>query len=245
MADLAFSNPPRLQKSAADRSWLAVAMDHWIVFFAIGYGAFVILPFLAPVFMHLGWTTAGKLIYFAYSFLCHQLPERSYFLFGDRFTHPLAEIQAAWQVTNNPMILRQFIGITFMGWKVAWSDRMVSMYTSVWVFGIIWWVLRRRIGAFPWWGFVLLALPMALDGGAHFLSDFAGIGGQGFRDTNAWLAVLTNHAFSSTFYAGDAWGSFNSMMRLLTGILFGFGLVWFSFPYIEEALRPSPQQKPF
>ena len=63
------------------------------------------------------------------------------------------------------------------------------------------------------------------------LSDLAGIG-QGFRDTNLWLAFLTNNAFSASFYAGEALGSFNSWMRLVTGILAGLGIVWFIFPYV-------------
>jgi len=49
------------------------------------------------------------------------------------------------------------------------------------------------------------------------------------------LAILTNHIFPVTFYAGDPWGSFNSLMRLLTGISFGLGLVWFSFPYLDDS----------
>jgi hypothetical protein len=66
------------------------------------------------------------------------------------------------------------------------------------------------------------------------VSDLAGIG-QGFRDSNAWLAAITNQAFAPSFYAGDALGSFNAWMRLLTGILFGLGVVWFGFPYLDEA----------
>jgi len=80
----------------------------------------------------------------------------------------------------------------------------------------------------------LFLLPMALDGTSHLISDFWGIG-QGFRDTNLWLAILTNHLFPSSFYIGDAWGSFNSLMRLLTGLSFGLGLVWFGFPYLDDS----------
>ena len=32
-----------------------------------------------------------------------------------------------------------------MGWKVAWSDRMVSMFTSLWVFGIFWGFFKKKI----------------------------------------------------------------------------------------------------
>lgn len=75
-------------------------------------------------------------------------------------------------------------------------------------------------------------IPMAIDGISHFISDFAGLG-QGFRDSNAWLAALTNNAFPVTFYAGDTLGSVNSWLRLLTGVLFGFATVWFSFPFLN------------
>jgi uncharacterized membrane protein len=206
----------------------------WFVLFGVIAGGYVLLPFLAPVLMAIGWSGLGKAIYFIYSFLCHQLPERSYFLFGTKITYSLSEIQAAWQNTTNPLILRQFIGNPEMGWKVAWSDRMVSMFTSIWVFGLLWYPLRRKLPTLPLWGLALFLLPMALDGTTHFFSDIAGIG-QGFRDTNLWLGILTNHAFAPLFYAGDAWGSFNSLMRLLTGVLFGLGIVWFGFPYLNAS----------
>ncbi len=206
-------------------------------FFLIGYGLWVFLPFLAPVSMHLGWTAAGKALYFFYSFFCHQLPERSLFLFGSKGMYSLSEIQAAWQVTDNPLVLRQFIGNEYMGWKVAWSDRMISFYTSIWFFALIGFLLRRRIRPLPWWGYALFLLPLIVDGFSHWISDLAGIG-NGFRDTNVWLATLTRYSLPATFYAGDALGSFNSLMRWISGILAGAGLAWlflcFLFPPSER-----------
>ena len=183
--------------------------------------------------MHLNLDGLGKAVYFVYSFLCHQLPERSLFFFGPKTMYSLAEIQAAWQHTNNLFILRQFTGNSQLGWKVAWSDRMISMYGGLWVFGVVWGLLGKRAGRLPLWGLALLALPMTLDGGTHFLSDLT-VFGQGFRDTNTWLAIMTNHVFSASFYAGDALGSFNSWMRWLTGFLVSFGIVWWIFPYLDE-----------
>jgi len=208
--------------------------NHWFETFLIVYGAWVFIPFLAPFFMHVGWTSMGKAIYFVYSFFCHQLPERSFFFFGEKRMYSLAEIQAAWQNTTNPMILRQFTGNESMGWKIAWSDRMISFYTSVWLFAMIWFPFRKRVKPLPWWGLALLLPPIILDGGTHALSDLAGIG-LGFRDTNAWLAVLTNHTFPASFYAGDALGSFNSIMRFITGLLAGLAIGWLVFPYIFQA----------
>lgn len=194
------------------RSILHWTFAHWFSVFMIVYGAWVFMPFLAPVLMHTGLTGAGKAVYVVYSFFCHQLPERSLFLFGEKSMYSLAEIQSAWQNTTSPMILRQFTGNAAMGWKIAWSDRMISFYMSVWMFAGLWFPFRRRVKSLPWWGFALLIIPMVIDGGSHAISDLAGIG-QGFRDTNSWLAVLTNHSFPAGFYAGDALGSFNSLTR--------------------------------
>jgi len=209
-------------------NWLT---GHGLEIFLLVYGLWVVLPFLAPVLMDTGFTGAGTALYFFYSFFCHQLPERSLFLFGPKTMYPLTEIQNVWQNTSNPMVLRQFLGNETMGWKVAWSDRMISFYSSVWLFALVIWHFRQTVKPISWWGFALLLLPIILDGSTHMLSDLAGIG-RGFRDTNLWLALITNHAFSASFYAGDALGSFNSWMRLITGILAGLGIVWFVFPYI-------------
>lgn len=127
-----------------------------------------------------------------------------------------------------------------MGWKVAWSDRMVSMFTSLWIFGMAWGLFRKKLKPLPWWGLVLFLLPMAIDGTTHMISDFAGIG-SGFRDTNTWLAALTQQQFPTSFYAGDAWGSFNAWMRVASGIFFGIGIVWFGFPYLNVAFTNSAE----
>jgi uncharacterized membrane protein len=207
---------------------------NWFGIFLVIYGLWVFTPFLAPVFMQIGWTGAGRAVYFIYSFFCHQLPERSFFWFGEKVMYSLSEIQSAWQDTNNPMLLRKFIGNESMGWKVAWSDRMIWFYTSVWFFALLWHPLRRKIQPIAWWGLIILLLPIAVDGITHAVNDFAGIG-QGFRDTNTWLAELTNNALPATFYAGDALGSFNSIMRFITGLLAGLGIVWLAFPYMFQS----------
>jgi len=207
--------------------------SHWFLSFLFAYGIWVFTPFLAPFLMQAGWTGTGNVIYFVYSFFCHQLPERSFFLFGQKTMYSLAEIQAAWQETVNPMLLRQFIGNETTGWKIAWSDRMIWFYTSIWLFALIWYPFRCKVKPLFWWGVLLLLLPMMVDGGTHAISDFAGIG-QGFRDTNMWLATLTDHSLPGTFYAGDALGSFNSVMRFITGLLAGLGIVWIVFPYLYQ-----------
>lgn len=215
---------------------------YWLLLLTLLLGLWVGLPWLAPIFMKLGWTSAGNAVYLLYAPQCHQLPQRSFFLFGPETMYSLGEVQAAWQNTNNPLLLRQFTGSPALGWKVAWSDRMVAMYTSIVFFGWLYWPFRRRLRSLPLWAFALLLLPMVVDGGTHALSDVTSGIGSGFRDSNAWLVTLTNHVFPATFYAGDAWGSFNSWMRWLTGLLFGLGVVWLAYPFLHRSFNETAQQ---
>ena len=61
--------------------------------------------------------------------------------------------------------------------------------------------------------------------------------GQGFRNTNNWLSGLPHHNFSTNFYGGDTWGSFNAWMRLVTGVVFGLRTSWFLFPHLNDAFK--------
>ena len=210
--------------------WLS---NHWLLAFNVLWGAFVVLPWLAPVFMKIGLPGAGSAVYWVYQFFCHQLPERSFFLFGPQPMYAVSQIGAVWP-TADPNVLRQFTGNADFGWKVAYSDRMVAMYTAFWIASIAFATVRRRLQPLPLWGYALLILPMAIDGGTHFLSDLQGLY-TGFRYTNDWLARLTGGSFPAWFYVGDGLGSFNSWMRLLTGALFGIASVWLAFPYAEAA----------
>ncbi len=206
---------------------------HWLLIFTVISGLYAGLPWLAPVFMKIGWADAGRTIYTIYTTQCHQLPERSYFLFDGKPMYSLAEVQAIWQNTNNPHILRQFIGNQQLGWKVAWSDRMVSPHTTVFLGSLFYRLVRKQIKPLPIWGYTLLMLPMFIDVGTHMASDMAGIG-KGFRDSNVWLSALTGNSFPSWFYSGDGLGSFNSWMRLVTGVVFGISSVWLFYPYVEQ-----------
>jgi uncharacterized membrane protein len=237
------STPIAIRAPKRSEHWLYWFTDHWLLVFNLAWSVFVVAPWLAPVFMKLGATGVGNGLYWFYQFFCHQLPERSFFLFGPQPMYSMQQIGAIWP-TGDPNVLRQFIGNADLGWKVAYSDRMVSMYTGFWFASIGYAVLRRRVPPLPIWGYALLILPMALDGGTHFISDIqSGAAlGFGFRDSNAWLAQLTNNAFPAAFYAGDALGSFNSLMRLLTGALFGLASVWLAWPYADAAFNEVREQ---
>lgn len=216
---------------------------HWLPLVSLMLFIFMALPWLAPLFMEMGWTRAGNIIYMIYSVQCHQMPQRSFFLFGDKMMYSLPKIQSVWMDTVNPLELRRYVGDSVMGWKVAWSDRMVYMYGSILLFtAVLFLPLRNRLKSPPLPIFFLLLLPMAIDGISHFISDLAGGIGDGFRYHNVWLANLTNDTFPATFYAGDALGSFNSWMRLISGLCFGLAVVWFLYPHIQAGFADTTRQ---
>ncbi len=211
---------------------------HWLLIFIVFYGLFNLLPILAPVLMKIGWSAGGNAIYTFYSALCHQMAQRSFFLFGDHIMYEIDQLPV--NLTGNTgtdtLLLRAFRGNETIGWKVAWSDRMISLYAGIWLVGLVYWIAShfRPQRPISIWLAGLLVIPIALDGGTHMISDMAGGLVEGFRYHNAWLATLTGDAFPESFYRGDSVGTFNSWMRLLTGLLLAGGAVWFAFPYMDH-----------
>jgi uncharacterized membrane protein len=205
--------------------------QHWLAWLNVLVGIWVSLPWLAPILMHVGATGSANLIYLFYSPQCHQLPQRSYFLFGGRLMIPLDDILAVYP-TGDPLLLRPFLGTLDLGWKVAWSDRMVSLFTPLFVGGLLYGLSGKRWKPQPWrWWLFVPYLPLAIDGASHAINDLFHLG---FRETNGWLATLTDNAFAPTFYAGDVIGSFNWWMRLGTGLLAGFAFVRLVYPYLNK-----------
>lgn len=123
---------------------------HWLALLILALGVWTLAPWLAPLFMHLGWTRPGKAIYAVYSFFCHQMPQRSWFFFGKQFTYSLDQIGATWPDSATMLGVRRFVGNESMGWKLAWSDRMVSFYGGFFLFGLLYLALRNRVLRSGW-----------------------------------------------------------------------------------------------
>lgn len=171
---------------AGDRIVLWIAR-HWLALFNAAIFVYVAVPFLAPVFMHMGLTGSGRLIYLIYSPTCHQLPDRSYFLFGEQIVYTLEELEAA-QVLPGVGILerRQYIGDAVIGWKVALCQRDVAIYGSLLVGGLLFGALRRKVAKLPLKVYLLFLLPIAIDGLTQLF---------GLRTSTWWLRTLTGSLF--------------------------------------------------
>jgi uncharacterized membrane protein len=214
----------------------------WVLVISAMVGLYAGIPFLAPVAMHMGWTGVGDTIYRVYSPVCHQFAFRSWFLYGDQTVYPRQRAGVAGgsfeqyasqepafsgidvNSLDTPLILaaKKFRGSERMGWKVAFCERDVAIYSSIMLFGIAFAILTKlgvRVPPLPFWAYLLIAIaPIGLDGFSQYFANppFNGFG-------LAFYPVRESTPF----------------LRVLTGSLFGMGNAWLAFPYIEESMAET------
>jgi uncharacterized membrane protein len=146
----------------ADKAIFKLAR-HWLALANLFWGLYVGLPLLAPVLMDAGWTLPAKVIYTVYRPACHQRPERSYFIGGPEIAYTPEELEAA-GVDLDPFA--RDIGNETVGWKVAFCERDVAIYGAIFVTGLAYALVRRRLKDWrmPFRYFALFLIPMAIDG---------------------------------------------------------------------------------
>jgi uncharacterized membrane protein len=146
----------------ADKAIFKLA-KHWLALANLVWGLYVGLPLLAPVLMDAGWTVPAKVIYTVYRPACHQRPERSYFYGGPSAVYSIEELEAA-GVDTDPFA--RAIGNEQVGWKVAFCERDVAIYGSIFITGLVYGLIRKRVGIkrMRLRVFALFLIPMAVDG---------------------------------------------------------------------------------
>lgn len=174
------------QRASALITWIA---RHWLALFNGAWALYVGLPFLAPVLLYWGFDGPARVIYAFYSVLCHQLPDHSYFLFGQQLAPDAASLVASGMSGDNNLFLqRQFVGNAEIGFKVAICQRDVSIYTAVLAAGLLFALLRQRLPALKLRWYLLLLVPIVLDGGTQLF---------GWRESNWLLRTLTGALFGA------------------------------------------------
>ncbi|MEW5718194.1 MAG: DUF2085 domain-containing protein [Chloroflexota bacterium] len=203
---------------AVDRVVLYVT-QYWFWFAIISLTLFAGLPYLAPVLMRAGMTAPAELIYKAYSFTCHQLSYRSFFLFGAQPAYTLDELQRALNVTNDAtdaFFWREFLGNAQLGYKMAWCERDAAIYGAMILAFVVMGLFRRFIPLLDWRVYIAIAiLPMAIDG--------------------AWQLVTSPFHLLPFLPVHES----TALERTITGALFGAGSVWLAFPYLADAMRDA------
>lgn len=217
-----------MQISRADRVYLWLSR-HYLALINLLVFLYVGLPFAAPVLMHAHVEAPARVIYSAYSPLCHQLGFRSWFLFGEQVYYPRAAAgiegvktfgEATGLDENALLPARQFIGNDELGYKVALCERDVAIYGAILIFGLLFALTGRRWKPLPltlWIG--LGWIPIGLDGFSQLLSQ-VGI-----------------PALQAIFPYRES----TPLLRTLTGFLFGFTTAWFALPAMEISMREMRQ----
>jgi uncharacterized membrane protein len=158
-------------------------LRHWLLIVNTGAILYAGLPWLSPLAKATGHPLIGEFLFTIYTPLCHQLPERSFFIWGH---------------------------------QVAFCHRCAAMYTAIVAAGLAFGLLRRRIRPIALKAGGLLLLPMLIDGGTHMIDDLLGIGFRG---------------------GGDAIGTLNFWLRMITGVLIGVAVLLAVYPRLERDLR--------
>ena len=189
-------------KTTASRAWTgrfglglvslaSWAARHWLWganLFSLAYLGFA---FLAPVLMATEHYLAGRVIYAAYSLLCHQWPDRSYFLFGPQVQYSLAELR----LRLGTEVTRYYVGEPALGYKVAICQRCVAMYGVILAVGLLYGLLRRKesgVRPLSWWGVLLLLVPVVIDGGGQLI---------GLWESTWWVRTITGGLFGVAWVA--------------------------------------------
>jgi uncharacterized membrane protein len=103
----------------------------------------------------------------------------------------------------------------FCGHQVGFCHRCAAMYTSIVVAGLLFALLRRSIRPTSLKIAGLLLLPILIDGGTHLIDDLFGLGFRG---------------------GGDAIGTLNFWLRMITGVLVGVAMLLVVYPRVERDL---------
>lgn len=185
---------------------------------------YIAIPFLAPVFMKIGWENAGRAIYTVYKPLCHQFAFRSWFLFGEQAVYPLELAHLHYPITYeditnhvevNPLEARNLVGDGNLGYKVALCERDIAIWGSLLITGLVFSATGRKLKRIPilLWLF-LGVLPILFDGGSQFFSSLLPI-----------------------FPARES----TPLLRTISGVLFGTLTGLYMFPLIEESMNDTQQ----
>jgi len=187
-------------------AWVA---RHWLLLFSVFLILYLAIPISAPILMHSGHERLGRLIYSLYRLLCHELPERSYFLFGPQHVYSLSELTAA-GVLPGPGIFERplYLGDVQHGYKIALCQRDLAIYGSLLLGGWLFGLLRNRRLTLPRLTiktYLIFVAPIALDG------------------------------FTQLF----GWRESNYVLRTATGAIFGLASAGLAYPNIEDAMRDA------
>jgi uncharacterized membrane protein len=177
---------------------------------------YTIIPILSPILFELGLDRYGWWIQTIYRMFCHQRPERSFFLFGEKISYSLQELKQAGYTPE--LIGYTFIGNNQLGYKIAFCSRDLFIYGSMALSGLFVYFYKKPI-KIKWWIYPFLILPMIIDGTTQFIAELIFLSNE--MDTN----------LAKPFYLS------NNLTRSITGLLFGVGIGILVHSQLKKAVK--------
>lgn len=157
-------------------------LRHWLALTNSLVATFLALPILAPALMLLGMSAGASWIYSAYHSVCHQWAFRSFFLFGQQSVYSRDALQS---LVGEAHVF-DFIGNPALGFKVAFCERDVAIYSAILMAGLAFTRVRKHLVPPSLRLLGVLLLPIALDGTSQLL---------GLRESTWELRSLTGALF--------------------------------------------------
>lgn len=197
------------------RHWLTVANGAVLIY--------VGLPFVAPLLLAAGFSSAANAIYRLYSLACHQLPSRAFYVAGEQVAICQRDVAIYVSMLVGGLLfglLRQQLNPLRPGWYLLLILPMAFDGGTQLVSE-----LNQYVPLAVFWGLGLIAvagLAVALR--------------RRGRLSWLWLPVFVAGLLGLLYL--QFLGPYQSdlLRRTATGALFGFSTVWLVYPHLEEAL---------
>jgi len=201
--------------------WLAA---HWLAVVNTFFFTYAGLPILAPVLLAAGFTGTANAIYQTYNMVCHQLPTRTYFIFGEQvamcerclaiygtlFVGGLAFNFARYKALPLRWYILFALPMALDGGSAFVSE--LAQVIPLWLFWLLW--------------TVIVAVATVI---LHKQHGYVWQMGVVFLGGYLALAYLQ--------FAGPRIS--NWTLRTLTGTIFGVGTVLFAYPILQESFRET------
>jgi len=155
---------------------------HWLLMANVAIAVYVGLPVLAPVLAHAGLERLAELIHLICRPLCHQLPERSFFLYGQHWDYSYEELSRL----LGGFVPTRYAGEPGIGFKVAVCQRCVAIHLTMLLAGVTFTWVRDRLRALSVKQFAIMIGPLAIDGLGQLV---------GLWTSTWWSRVLTGGLF--------------------------------------------------
>ncbi len=163
-------------------------------------------------------------------------------------------IYSMYQVACHQLPSRSYF---ILGEQVAFCQRDIAIYGSIFLGGLIYGLVRDRLKPLPLRGYVFFLAPIAVDGGMQMTSTILEVvpitllWAIGLIALGIVSAILYNRRYLTWHsYLFFAFGPLsllylqffgphlsNWVLRSITGSIFGLGTIWFAYPYVEESFQ--------